>query len=286
MSVITCHLCGEQLGRTLVELTAPDKYERAAGISEHDYRRRWVECGACRALCDVHLSPEAGKLEEWATNYYSREEGDDLATRHRKIMALLPERSDNRQRARRVAEFLRNWKSAPENPRVLDVGAGTGVFLAALLDEMKCDATAIEPSETACAFLRGLGRFEVIENLFTPALGLRDFDLITFNKVIEHIADPRPVLECAAGAVSPQGLLYVEVPHRLSARVHPPEHFILGALHCHLYAPSTLCLLLERTGWMPLECRTIFEPSGKVSTYAFACLEDHAVALGLDKQTT
>lgn len=268
----------------MIELTAPDRYERAAGIGERDYRRRWVGCPACRALCDVHLSPEAAKLEAWATNYYSREEGDDLATRHRKIMTLPPTQSDNRQRARRVAGFLAGWKGVAPTPRVLDVGAGTGVFLSALMEEMACEATAVEPSETACAFLREIGKFRVVGELFTPALALRDFDLITFNKVIEHIPDPRPVLECAASAVSPRGLLYVEVPHRLSARVHPPEHFILGALHWHLYAPSTLCLLLERTGWMPLECRTIFEPSGKVTTYAFACREECAAAVGLENQ--
>ncbi len=285
MSALACHLCHGPLGRTVVELTAPDRYERAAGIGEENYRRRWVECPACRALGDVHLSPEATKLEAWATNYYSREEGDDLATRFRKIMALPPAQSDNRQRARRIAEFLGRWPRAGGSPRVLDVGAGTGVFLTALLQEMPCAATALEPSATACAFLRELGGFQVIENFFTPALGLRDLDLITFNKVLEHIADPRPVLECAAGAVAPRGLIYVEVPHRLSACIHPPDHFILGALHWHLYAPSTLCLLLERTGWMPLECRTIFEPSGKASTYALACLEKCAADLGRENTT-
>lgn len=280
-----CALCGHPLGGTVVELTAPDRYERAAGIGESGYLRRWVECPGCRALCDVHLSPEAAKLQEWATNYYSREEGDDLPTRFRNIMALPPAQSDNRQRVRRVREFAAAWRErcAPpggEKPRVLDVGAGMGVFLAALLEAEEWDATAIEPSAVAGAFLRQLGRFAVIEELFTPGLGLKDFDLITFNKVIEHIRTPQAVLEAAASAIAPRGLLYVEVPHRHSAACHPPEHFILGALHWHLYAPSTLCLLLERSGWMPLECRTIFDPSGKVSTCAFACLEKCAVDLG------
>ncbi len=282
-----CHLCGAALGKTAVELTAPDRYERAAGISERDYRRRWVECPACRALCDVHLSTEAAKLQEWATNYYSREDGDDLPTRFRKIMALPPAESDNRQRVRRVRDFGAAWRErfAPApggRPTVLDVGAGMGVFLSALLEDEDWDATAIEPSAVASAFLREIGGFAVIESLLTPALGLADFDLITFNKVIEHIRTPQAVLEAAAGAIAPRGLLYVEVPHRLSASCHPPEHFILGALHWHLYAPSTLCLLLERCGWMPLECRTIFDPSGKVSTCAFACLEKCAVELGLN----
>ncbi len=279
-----CPLCDTLLGRTVVELTAPDRYERAAGIGEADYRRRWVECPGCQALCDVHLSPEAGKLEAWATNYYSHEEGDDLPTRFRKIMALPPAASDNRQRVRRVQDFAAAWSGASTlggKRRVLDVGAGLGVFLAALLEAGDWEATALEPSPVAATFLRQIGGFTVREELFTPELGLKSFDLITFNKVLEHIRQPQAVLAAAVAASAPRGLLYVEVPHRLSASCHPPEHFILGALHWHLYAPSTLCRLLERSGWMPLECRTIFDPSGKVSTCAFACLETCAVELGL-----
>jgi len=279
-----CLLCGAALGRTVVELTAPDRYERAAGIGEAGYRRRWVECPGCQALCDVHLSPEAAKLQEWATNYYSREEGDDLPTRFREIMALSPAASDNRQRVRRVQHFAAAWGGAPVaggRLRVLDVGAGLGVFLAALLEAGDWEATALEPSPVAAAFLRQIGGFAVREELFTPESGLKDFDLITFNKVLEHIRQPQAVLATAAQASAPRGLLYVEVPHRLSASCHPPEHFILGALHWHLYAPSTLCRLLEHTGWTPLECRSIFDPSGKISTCAFACLEKCAVELGL-----
>jgi SAM-dependent methyltransferase len=283
-----CCLCGEKLGRVVVELSRPDKYERAAGISENNYRRQWVECPACGALCDLHLSPEAHKVDEWATNYYEIEEAaETLRQKFRRIMALPPEGSDNRQRVERVHRFMDSWQkisgvSVPTR-RVVDIGSGMGVFLAAFLEKHGWQALAIEPSASACQHLNDLDMFEVRQGLFSAASNITGADLITFNKVVEHIRHPQQVLRDATTAVAPHGILYVEVPHKLSATCHPPEHFILGALHHHLYSQTALTQLLERTGWEPIETGTIFEPSGKISTYTFACLPAMAAAIGKRK---
>jgi hypothetical protein len=46
----------------------------------------------------------------------------------------------------------------------------------------------------------------------------------------------------------------------------------LGALHCHLYDPASIVTLLERAGLAPLHVDQIFEPSGKISVFAFAAV--------------
>jgi SAM-dependent methyltransferase len=283
-----CCLCGAKLDRVVVELTRPDKYERAAGISESAYKRQWVECPECLALIDMHLSPEAHKLDNWATNYYEIEEAaETLKQKYHRVMALPPEGSDNRQRAARVHKFMDAWPAisglAPQSRRVVDVGSGMGVFLAAFLENSGWTGTAIEPSASACQHLRELNRFEVQQGLFSAESKISGVDLITFNKVVEHIRHPAEVLRAATKAVASHGIIYVEVPHKLSAACHPPEHFILGALHHHLYTQGALTLLLERAGWEPLETGTIFEPSGKISVYTFACLPQMAITIGKRK---
>jgi SAM-dependent methyltransferase len=284
-----CPLCGGGLGAVALEITQPDKYERAAGISEVAYLRRWIECIDCGALCDIHLSPEASKLEKWAANYYEVELApESLAQKFQRIMALPPSESDNRQRVARVHDFMRRWSTtinegSVAEQRVVDIGAGMGVFLAAFLESGKWRGLAVEPSPVAAAHLKGLRLFDVHEGFFNESLGLAGYDLITFNKVMEHIRAPHEVLRAARSAVAPSGILYVEVPHRLSAECHPPHHFILGALHHHLYSISALTKLLERVGWAPIETGTVFDPSGKISAFAFACLPETAIALGKRK---
>lgn len=282
----TCPLCQGRLGRVVVEIHEPDRFEKAAGISSVDYLRRWVECDFCGALCDVHLSPEAAKLDAWATNYYEVEEAvEPLKQKFDRIMSLPPARSDNRQRVERIHQFLQSWRKTTGGlesaaGRVLDVGAGMGVFLSAFQQRTGWRGTGVEPSPKACDHLRSLPGIEVAQGLFSGQPEFAGFDLITFNKVIEHIREPQATLRAATGAVGAGGVLYVEVPHRLSAECHPPGHFILGALHHHLYSTSSLARLLESTGWLPLECGTVFEPSGKVSAFTFACLPAVAVELG------
>ena len=220
------------------------------------------------------------------TNYYEVEEAvESMTTKFDRIMALPLEQSDNRQRVARVAAAMDRWLPASASRTVVDVGSGMGVFLAALTQSPGWQGLAIEPSQRACEHLRRVGGFRVHEGLFSVQLGLSGYDLITFNKVIEHIRQPQSVLLAARTAVAPHGMIYVEVPHRLSVFCHPPEHFILGALHHHLCSVPALARLLEECGWSTLEAGTVYEPSGKVTAFAFAGLPERAVQRGKSAAT-
>jgi SAM-dependent methyltransferase len=158
-------------------------------------------------------------------------------------------------------------------PRVLDIGAGTGVFLARFLSRAGGRAwtgTAVEPDPTAAAHLRSLDRFEVIEGLFSPALGLKCFDLVTLNKVVEHLHRPVDLVRDAAGALQARGILYLELPDKRTVFERPPSDNILGALHCHLYDVASITALIGRAGLVTLKTESFYEPSGKITVAAFA----------------
>jgi len=165
--------------------------------------------------------------------------------------------------------------------RVLDIGAGTGVFLARFLDRTeakgwRCEAITVEPDPNAAAHLRGLRRFPVLETLFTRGAVEGTFDLCTLNKVVEHVAEPLPLLREVAAALRPDGgLLYVEVPDKETVFHRPSNDNIVGALHRHLYTVAGAAIVLERAGLHPLRVDRVYEPSGKISIAAFAT---HAAA--------
>lgn len=84
-----CLLCHAPLGAVLVAIHQPDRFEQAAGISADQYLREWRDCPACGAVCDMHRSPEAAKLDRWMTNYYEVEEAVET-------MSAKPERCSRR----------------------------------------------------------------------------------------------------------------------------------------------------------------------------------------------
>ncbi len=191
-------------------------------------------------------------------------------------MALDPMQSDNAQRVERVLEFCESWlpKAQPQRIlRALDVGAGIGVFPMRFLE--RCGqgwaVTAVEPDPLAAAHLKGLNRFEIIEDVFPMKRDIGVFHLVTLNKVVEHFDRPVDLLRAIVSSLDPDtGLVYIEVPDRETIVSRATDDNILGALHRHLYDLKSLLALIEAAGLVGLRVERIVDPSGKLSVFAFA----------------
>ena len=273
-----CAICGSGANQELLRITQPDRFERHLGIRADGYLRRWVECTSCGAATNAYALGVREQLDSLAADYYEVDfAGSSIAAKFNKVVTLPPAKSDNARRVDRILAFVRDWSGTPERcRRVLDIGAGTGVFLWRFLELAANDGwsgTGVEPDATAAVHLRQLKAFEVIEDLFTTKLGLDDFDLVTLNKVVEHLSDPVAMIRDAATALRPGGVMYVEVPDKMTAKLRAPDDNILGALHYHLYDPASIAILLARAGLVPLRIERVFDPSGKLTVAAFATLE-------------
>lgn len=202
-------------------------------------------------------------------------------------MSLPEEKSDNAQRVLRIHAFMNDWlkqyfAKSRAAFRVLDIGAGLGVFLARFLEKAAHPwiATAAESDPLACSHLRSLKRFRVIQETFPGKKKLGKFDLCTLNKVVEHVSRPVEFLKKTKLALSQQkGILYLELPDKLTIDYRPPTDNILGALHHHLYDPKSITVLLEKSGFSPIQVMRFFEPSGKITVAAFATLPEVENAL-------
>lgn len=275
----SCSLCGGKLKDILLEIHTPDRFEHAVGIGADKYARRWVRCRTCHAASDVYQAQNLAKLEKVASSYYEIDlSGTSIQARYEKIMNLPAEQSDNVQRVSRIRAFMSSWfADRSESLSVLDIGAGTGVFLSRLIDmgalsQQRFFCTALESDPNACDHLRSLAKFDVIEGMFQSITRKTIFDMCTLNKVLEHIDQPVSFLSQLVVLMRPgDGVVYIEVPDILTVDYRDSTDNILGALHRHLYDPSSLSRLIESVGLVCLKVERIVEPSGKLSVFAFAC---------------
>lgn len=280
-----CALCSGRNAQDLLLINQPDRFEQSIGIGPQGYLRRWVECRQCGAATNFLPPKSKLALSSLRTAYYEVDFlGSDIGKKYRHVMSMPASQSDNAGRVTRVVDFARRWFGAQARPRVMDIGAGTGVFLSRLIDQTSggWQYLGVEPDPRAAAHLRQLEKFAVVEAMYLGQPELRGFNLVTLNKVLEHIEKPLPfVLQVVQSLVPEDGLLYVEVPDKLTAKLRSPDDNILGALHCHLYDPMSLGSLLRKAGIELLSIDRIAEPSGKLSVYAFAAPAEGVVKKGL-----
>ena len=269
---VACRLCGGALGARLLVHTERDRFEIAVGIAREGYRRCWRRCAACDAVQDVQDPANERKLDALAASYYEVDLGNNLRPKYDRVMSMPESSSDNAGRVARVLAYVNRRLPAGGARHAVDIGAGLGVFLARFLPQAGTHwrGTAVEPDPHAAAHLRSLDLFDVIEARFGHDSDIRAGDLITLNKVIEHLPHPQGLLEACRSKLADRGVLYVEVPDEWTIGRRPANDNILGALHKHLYGPRALTALLERSGLVVVRLERMFEPSGKISLVAFA----------------
>jgi SAM-dependent methyltransferase len=270
---VSCRLCGGVLGEPLLVHTEPDRFEVTVGIAAQNYQRCWRRCVACDVVQDVQDAENEHRLDSLSASYYEVDLGKNLRSRFDHVMSMPAVSSDNAGRVARVCEVVERLQKERCRRHVIDIGAGLGVFLTRFLPQAGSDwhGTAIEPDPNAAAHLRSLALFGVIEAIFTgDESNIAAADLITLNKVVEHIPHPQPLLEACNRKLTEDGILYVEVPDEWTIGRRPANDNILGALHKHLYSPLSLTRLIERAGLTVLRVGRVFEPSGKITVFAFS----------------
>jgi SAM-dependent methyltransferase len=202
--------------------------------------------------------------------------GKALVDAYARITALPSNRSDNAGRVQRVLRFAREHLAEREGPpTILDVGSGLCVFL----DRMKpegWDCTALDPDQRAVdhAVMR-VGVKGVCAD-FMNAGDLGQFDVVAFNKVLEHVEDPVAMLAKAGNYCKPDGFIYVELPDGEAASEHGPEREEFFIEHHHIFSKKSLELLAQKTNFRSVCMERLQEPSTKYTLCVFLVAAERA----------
>ena len=139
--------------------------------------------------------------------------------------------------------------SGGDRPRLLDIGAGSGVLVEAA-SHAGLDATGIEPS----TWLANVGRqhgLNIIEGTLPHPNAGSGYDVVTLIDVIEHVTDPLGLLLSARGVLRPGGKCLVVTPDvsSLFARVLGFKWWHYRIAHISYFNRKNLTLLMARSGF-------------------------------------
>jgi Methyltransferase domain len=231
------------------------------------YHREYRHCGLCGHFFSCH---DMDLSALYGGTYVEATYGARIRATYDRIMALPPEASDNIGRVARVLAFAERHPPPMRGrqPRLLDIGSGLAVF-PARMREAGWDCTALDPDPRAAEHARSLGLTAVADDfLVTDLTELGSFDIVSLNKVIEHVDNPVAMLRRASRMLDFEAFVYVEVPDGAASTDGPGrEEFFIE--HHHVFSPASLALTAKRADFSTLAMERLREPSGKFTICAF-----------------
>ncbi len=142
------------------------------------------------------------------------------------------------RRAQRVYDLLRP-ELADGKLEVLDYGGADGKMLRPFLEQGD-DCALVDYDDRQIA-----GVTKIANDLSDMPPG-KTFDAVICNHVLEHVAEPLPLVGGLRDCLKSRGVVYAEVPHQILAGIR------LGAdpvTHINFYSPRSFRLLFERAGF-------------------------------------
>lgn len=243
----------------------PPRSETDFGIRPY-YRELW-QCVTCGHIANRH-SVDLAAI--YSGTYRQTVYGAEFTSTFERVMALPRAKSDNRQRVQRIQNYFAERSLSPTHT-VLDVGSGLGVFVAAMREAgWRCtaidpDPVAVEHAQRHVGVAARCGDFLVM-----PIEGT--FDLVAFNKVLEHVIPITEMLARASGYLAAGGRVYVEVPDgelAIKDAAEGPGREELTVDHYCAFSAASLALLARRSGFCAETIERVREPSGKYTLRAF-----------------
>jgi 2-polyprenyl-3-methyl-5-hydroxy-6-metoxy-1,4-benzoquinol methylase len=259
-------MCGSEALETVFRYDHPPPGETSFPLAEDErYEREYRRCAMCGHFVAVH-ELDLGRFYEgeYMDSTYA---GDRLRSAFERVMGLPPERSDNLQRVDRIRRFWSERRGDGAGT-LLDVGSGLGVF-PARMKEAGWRCTALDPDARSTRHAAEVVGVNAVQADFSSASDLGRFDLVTFNKVLEHIDDPVAMLARSRAFQADDGIVYVEVPDGEGAAAEGPGREEFFVEHVHVFSAASLALLCTRAGFTLEELERIREPSTKYTLVAF-----------------
>lgn len=254
----------------LAEITKKPEVEVDYSIPPKKYFRTVYQCNDCEAYNNIHNMIDEGTF--YTGSYNTAIDADKLKTRFDRIISLPPSSSDNVSRVDRIVEFLKGAGFTFQNNIALDVGSGTCVFLYEFLKRTGFTGHCIDPDPNAIKHaLENVGVSEAFcGDLFHFKTKI-SYNLITFNKVLEHVSNPVDMLKIASELLLENGIIYIELPEgdRIVNENKIKYRAEFAVEHFTVFNSKSIFELSKRAGLKVIQSDVITDPSGKYTIYAF-----------------
>lgn len=264
-----CLLCKSDKTKFKFTFDGVDVYLNKLGVA--DFKLNWYECDSC----GVYFSEQYENIEkvyEDETLYDAAYDENEIKIRYEKIINLPEAGSDNAQRVKRCKEYhkslCRLFNVKKDDYKVLDVGAGLGVFISKFQDhEYSC--SALELNKVAARHIAtAMPDVKVYQDYMENLNFNRAFDLITLNRTLEHIKSPIPVMTEVCNGLSDNGMVYLELPDSFSLVLGGSSNEAFGSGHYMVYNHSSIEHLFRQANLELMKLERLKEPSGKYTIYA------------------
>ena len=148
---------------------------------------------------------------------------------------------------------------------ILDIGCGWGQALI-YFKQKGFQCYGFDPAPEAIEYAKKEGLTVQVAGLDKMNVFEKKFDVVILFNVLEHLQDPvRVVEEIKSSVLKPGGLLIIDVPNEFNdfqvvgQKVHElTEWWVAPPAHLNYFSKSTLCKLLEGTGYRVLDAQSSF----------------------------
>ena len=270
-----CPITGELSARRVFVYDRAPEGETEFEFSGEEYYREVWQFQPTGHYVSVHkMGDSLDYTDDYVSSTYS--DGEGIHRAFQRVQDLPTEKSDNFGRVTYLRDAVSQYGLSPEVPSVLDVGSGTGVFPFSIT-KLGWRCLAIDPDLRAVEHMETRLGLDALCGQFDSGLEIGQFDLLTLNKVLEHVVDPVGMLSLVHEYTRPAGLVYLEVPDGETAELagQGREEFFID--HHHVFSARSIEYLATQVG---LECLTIerlIEPSSKFTLRALCRVPEQSI---------
>lgn len=265
---VLCNLCGSD--DFLLKFVGKDRLLNIPGEFSV------VECNVC-GLVYVNPRPTKESLKKYypqtkesLIKYYPQTNSNSNVPGRPLTQAVL-------RLHKMLVEAVSYKISIPElkNGTLLDIGCGTGSYLASM-KQLGWDAYGVELSSAACEVARRNTGLAVFHGTVDEASFPNEFfDVVTMHQVLEHTQNPAETLSEIHRILKADGLVAMSVPDAESweSKIFGPA-WVAWELPRHLYhfSRATITAMLEKKGFSVIAVKHDAHPGGVLGSmrYVFA----------------
>ena len=203
---IPCPLCEQ----TSFDVIKPAKY--SGDVTEQALRQAYSASSSHKLLdqvvkcrsCDMHYVNPRPSGDLIVESYAAAEDPGFVAQNEGRIQAFRKVLS---------AVLQRNQVRSGTGLRYLDIGCAGGASLEAARSLGFSSPVGVEPSRWMADFGRRTYNVEILDGILQPGMfPPQSFDFITLWDVLEHVPDPRALLELVGQLLKPNGTFILSYP--------------------------------------------------------------------------